>query len=292
MNYTLQSAELSVEVNPVGMELSSIKSRTTNLEYIWQGNPTRWAGQAPVLFPIVGGLKDGYTLINGQKYEMPKHGLVRNSNKPRIIEQSDNSLRFRLVWDEESLKQYPFKFQLEMVFTLVGKTLSIAHRISNLGDEPMFYSLGAHPAFNCPLRDGEVYEDYYLAFEQPEIGFTQLVDPSGLIGLDQKLILDDTNILPLHSQLFDADALIFKQLKSREVKLNHKNRGAILSVNFEDFNFLGIWAKPGAPFVCIEPWLGIGDSIDSNQQFTKKDGIRTLEAHQSEVMAYTITVLE
>lgn len=292
MNYTLQSADLSVEVNPIGMELSSIKSQTSSLEYIWQANPGSWNSQAPVLFPIVGALKEGYTLIDGKKYTMPKHGLIRNSSKPKLVEQTDSSLTFRLNWDEESLAQYPFRFKLDMVFTLIGKTLSIEHHISNQGDEPMFYSLGAHPAFNCPLRDGEVYEDYLLEFAQAEIGYTQLVEPSGLIGLEQKLVLDNTAILPLHSHLFEDDALIFKQLKSREVTFKHKDKGAILSVNFEDFDYLGIWAKSGAPFVCIEPWLGIGDSADSNQKFEEKDGILKLEAHQTEVKTYSITILE
>ncbi len=292
MNYKLQSAELSVEVNPTGIELSSIKSKRTDVEYIWQADPEIWNSQAPVLFPIVGGLKEGYTLFDGHKYEMPKHGLVRNSNKPRLIEQTGTSLRFQLNWDEESLKHYPFKFQLDMVFSLVGKTLTVEHHIKNLGDETMFYSLGAHPAFNCPLRAGEVYEDYHLEFEKEEFAYTQMVDLSGLIASEQKLVMDNSAILPLHSHLFDDDALIFKQLKSREVTLNHKDRGATLSVKFEDFDYLGIWAKPGAQFVCIEPWLGIGDSVDFNNQFSEKDGIRKLEAGKAELKTYSITILE
>ncbi|REG94286.1 aldose 1-epimerase family protein [Algoriphagus antarcticus] len=292
MNLTLQSAELTVEINPIGMELSSIKSKSTGLEYIWQGDPAVWNSQAPVLFPIIGALKNGYSLINGNKYEMPKHGLVRNSHKPRLIEQTDTSLTFRLTWDEESLKNYPFKFQLDMIFTLVGKTLTIEHHVSNLSEETMLYSLGGHPAFNCPLRDGEVYEDYLLEFAQKETDSTWIVEDTGLIGLNQRLMLDNTAILPLHTHLFDNDALIFKQLKSREVTFKHKDRGAILSVNFEDFDYLGIWAKPGAPFVCIEPWLGIGDSSDSNHHFEEKDGILKLEAKESEAKKYSITILK
>ncbi|PZX55368.1 galactose mutarotase-like enzyme [Algoriphagus ratkowskyi] len=274
------------------MELSSIKSSTTGIEYIWQGDSAIWAGQAPVLFPIVGALKEGFTLIAGKKYEMPKHGLIRNSNKPKLIEQTDTFLRFRLTSDEESLQNYPFQFQFDMVFRLFDKTLTIEHHISNLGANVMLYSIGAHPAFNCPLREGEVYEDYSLEFAQVELAYTQLVDPSGLIGLNQRLVLDNTAKLPLHPHLFVDDALIFKQLKSREVTIKHKDKGDILSVNFEDFDYLGLWAKPEAPFVCIEPWLGIGDSSDSNHQFAEKDGIMKLEANRSEMKTYSITIIE
>ena len=272
------------------MELCSIKSNQTGTEYIWQADPTLWKGSAPVLFPIIGALKDGYTLINGKEYRMPKHGLVRNSTKPKLVEKTGHSLKFRLSWDEESLKNYPFKFELEMVFTLTDKTLKIEHIVTNLGKEIMPYSIGGHPAFNCPLIDGEEYEDYSLEFEQKETDATWMVNPNGLIGLDQRLVLDDTKTLPLNKHLFDDDALIFKDLKSREVKLCHKTRGAILSVKFEDFDYLGIWAKPGAPFVCIEPWLGIGDSTDSNQKFEEKEGLLAVATNTSETKSYSITV--
>ncbi|WP_111610218.1 aldose 1-epimerase family protein [Algoriphagus yeomjeoni] len=292
MRHKLVSSELSIEVNEIGMELSSIKNKASGLEYLWQGDPNIWNGQAPVLFPIIGALKNEFTFISGQKYEMPKHGLVRNSNKPKLVEKTDSSLRFRFSWDEETMLLYPFKFQLDILFTLENKTLKVEHIISNLGDKAMFYSIGAHPAFNCPLKDEEEYEDYFLEFEQYETDSTWVVEENGLIGLDQKLVLNNTATLPLNKNLFDKDALIFKNLKSRKVSLSHKSSGPILSVKFDDFNYLGIWAKPGAPFVCIEPWLGIGDSINSNQKFEEKDGILKLEPHQSDSKSYEITILD
>ncbi|WP_425638766.1 aldose 1-epimerase family protein [Algoriphagus yeomjeoni] len=292
MRHKLVSSELSIEVNEIGIELSSIKSNHTNAEYIWQGNPNIWKGQAPVLFPIIGALKDGNTMILGKKYEMPKHGLVRNSTKPKLIGKTDTTLRFRFSWNQETMRNYPFKFQLDILFTLENKTLKVEHIISNLGEEAMFYSIGAHPGFNCPLKDGEEYEDYFVEFDQKETDSTWLVEENGLIGLDQKLVLNNTDKLPLNKNLFDNDALIFKNLKSRKVSLSHKSRGSILSVKFDDFNYLGIWAKPGAPFVCIEPWLGIGDSINSNQKIEEKDGILKLEPHQSDSKSYEITILD
>ncbi|WP_057936486.1 aldose 1-epimerase family protein [Algoriphagus resistens] len=291
MNFTLESTDLSVKINPVGMELSSIQSKTTGLEYLWQADPAIWKGHAPVLFPIVGALKGGYTTINGKKYEMPKHGLVRNSSKPKLISHTNTTLALRLTWDEESLQKYPYKFQLDMVFSLVGNTLTIKHIVTNQSDESMLYSIGGHPAFNCPLLPDEKYADYSIEFAQPETDATWLIDEAGLIKNQTKPFLENSSSIHLRGSLFDDDALIFKYLKSREVTLRHQSKGAILSVQFEDFEYLGIWAKPGAPFVCIEPWLGIGDSSDSNQQFEEKEGLLNLEPNQSHVKTYSITIL-
>jgi galactose mutarotase-like enzyme len=274
------------------MELSSIRSKHSNQEYLWQGNPAFWTGQAPVLFPIIGALKNGQLNYQGKFFELPKHGLVRNSVKPKLIESGTDFLRFGMAWDAETLEIYPFKFSLEITFLLDGKSLQIQHWITNSADESMLYSIGGHPAFNCPLKADESYEDYYLEFEEEETAATWLIDQSGLISLEQKPILDHTKNLPLHSHLFDYDALVFKNLKSSSVKLFHRKKGPLLAVDFEDFNYLGIWAKPAAPFVCIEPWLGIADSVDSSQNFEEKEGILKLASGQSDQKIYSISILE
>jgi galactose mutarotase-like enzyme len=292
MKYSIESADLWVEVNSIGMELSSIRSKHSNQEYLWQGNPAFWTGQAPVLFPIIGALKNGQLNYQGKFFELPKHGLVRNSVKPKLIESGTDFLRFGMAWDAETLEIYPFKFSLEITFLLDGKSLQIQHRITNSADESMLYSIGGHPAFNCPLKADESYEDYYLEFEEEETAATWLIDQSGLISLEQKPILDHTKNLPLHSHLFDYDALVFKNLKSSSVKLFHRKKGPLLAVDFEDFNYLGIWAKPAAPFVCIEPWLGIADSVDSSQNFEEKEGILKLASGQSDQKIYSISILE
>jgi galactose mutarotase-like enzyme len=244
------------------------------------------------LFPIIGALKNGQLNYQGKFFELPKHGLVRNSVKPKLIESGTDFLRFGMAWDAETLEIYPFKFSLEITFLLDGKSLQIQHRITNSADESMLYSIGGHPAFNCPLKADESYEDYYLEFEEEETAATWLIDQSGLISLEQKPILDHTKNLPLHSHLFDYDALVFKNLKSSSVKLFHRKKGPLLAVDFEDFNYLGIWAKPAAPFVCIEPWLGIADSVDSSQNFEEKEGVLKLASGQSDQKIYSISILE
>tara|TARA_R110000868_G_scaffold306734_3_gene568134 strand:- start:65323 stop:66201 length:879 start_codon:yes stop_codon:yes gene_type:complete len=290
MNYYLDTPTLSIEVTETGIELCSIKSKASGKEYMWQADPEIWGSHAPVLFPIIGALKNGSTFYNSEEYKIPKHGLVRHSNKVRLIEQTEDTLKFRLKWDEESLKIYPFKFELEVSYSIIGSTIQVTHFITNHGENTMLYSVGGHPAFNCPFHEGESYEDYFLAFEEPETDHTWLLDSKGLTTGETKPILENTRELPLHKNLFNNDALIFKNLSSRKVSLKSRKSGEVLSVHINDFDYLGIWAKPNAPFVCIEPWLGITDSANSNQNIETKEGLLTLEPHQSEWKTYSINI--
>lgn len=290
MTYKISSKSLSAGINKTGIELCSIKSKATGKEYMWQGNPEIWGSHAPVLFPIVGELKNGEYYFEGKKYSLPRHGLVRYSNKPRLIEQTDTRLKFSIKWDQETLQIYPFKFELEVTFSIVGNTIQITHFITNHDDKVMFYSIGAHPGFNCPFYEDESYEDYFLEFEKPETDSTWMLDSNGLVTGVTKPMLLDTRTLPLHKNLFDKDALIFKNLKSNSVRLVSKKSGPVLSVSFEDFNYLGIWAKPHASFVCIEPWNGVADPSDFDQQLINKEGIQPLEPKQTEQKTYSITI--
>ncbi len=292
MIHSLTSADLTIQVRQKGAELCSIFSNSTKTEYLWQGNPEIWSGQAPVLFPIIGALKEGITRYKDASFEIPKHGLVRNSDQVKLLEKTENTLRFGFKWNEETFEKYPFKFELEIIFTLKDNELVVHHLIRNLGKEEMLYSLGGHPAFNCPLHEGESYEDYELKFEKTENAPTWLINEAGLQTGKSQPMLNNTDILRLEKNLFDQDALIFKNLESRKVILQHRIKGPILSVEFSDFEYLGIWAKPAAPFVCIEPWLGIADSNDGNQLFSEKEGILSLAADQEHRKSFSITILD
>lgn len=292
MNYFLQTPTLSIQVTKRGIELCSVKSVANRKEYIWQAHPNIWGSHAPVLFPIIGALKDGEMTYKENNYTIPKHGLIRNSDKVILLEKTENSLRFNLTWDEDTLELYPFKFEIEITYKVIGYTIQVSHLITNHGDEPMLYSVGGHPAFNCPFYDGESYEDYFLEFEKKETISTWLLNSNGLTTGETKPVLENTNTLPLHSKLFDHDALIFKNLKSRKVFLKSNISGEVLSMEFEDFDYLGIWAKPNAPFVCIEPWLGITDSINSDQNFINKEGLLKLKPKQSVRKTYSMTIHE
>lgn len=290
MNYSLNTQNLSIEVTKTGIELCSIKSKKSGQEYMWQGDPAIWGSHAPVLFPIIGALKNGECFYEGTSYRIPKHGLIRNSNKVELVEQTEHSLRFRLIWDVESLKLYPFKFEIEVTYTIEENTIYVSHQITNQDEKTMLYSVGGHPAFNCPINENEKYEDYYLEFEEAETDATWLLDSDGLVTDTTVPMIEQSNRLELHKNLFDNDALIFKNLKSRKVSLKSSVSGSVLTMSYDDFDFLGIWAKPGAPFVCIEPWLGITDHTNSNQDFVTKERLLQLEPDKSTTKTYSITI--
>jgi len=289
MTFTLSNSQLELSVLKTGLEICSVISQKTGTEYIWQADPEIWGSHAPVLFPIIGALKNGQYRFRGKMYSLPKHGLVRHSDKARLTQHNADSLSFSLTWDEESLERYPFKFEFITRYLLSGSALFIEHTVINHGNGPMYFSLGGHPAFNCPLYENESYSDYYLEFDQQETDFTWLLNSDGLVSNERRPILNKSNILPLHDNLFDDDALIFKNLKSRRAALVSKTSGRILSLEYDDFPYLGIWAKPGAPFICIEPWQGIADSADSTQDLTQKKGIMSLDGGKEHTADYSIT---
>jgi galactose mutarotase-like enzyme len=291
MRYTIESDSLRVQVNLQGIELSSIQDKTTGQEYLWQGDPVFWTGQAPVLFPIIGALKDGKTSFEGKDYALPKHGFVRNSSLASLVQQDPNRLVFRIESSPKTVEVYPFEFVFEVSFLLAGKTLEISHKVVNTDSKIMYYSLGGHPAFNCPLLPGERLEEYLVEFTQKETDHTWMITPAGLIGEQGEMMLNESQELALHAHIFDQDALIFKNLRSRAVSIRHQSKGPILKMYFEDFDYLGIWAKPGASFVCLEPWLGIADSADHSGEFTEKEGIRRLAPGTTETKKFSIEIL-
>ncbi|WP_268036431.1 aldose 1-epimerase family protein [Algoriphagus sp. PAP.12] len=292
MTYTLESDSLQIQINHRGMEISSIKNKENEFEYLWQGDPAVWAGQAPILFPIVGALKDGKTSHLGKEYHLDKHGFIRNNEKAKVVKQDKNSIVFQLKSDNETLAVYPFEFIFEVSFELKHKCLKVSHSVTNSGSEDMYYSIGAHPAFICPIEGETTLSEYSLGFPEVENDCTYHILPGGLIGDKSDKVLDNSSTIQLHEHIFDGDALIFKHLKSRSITLNHKDRGPLVAMEFNDFDYLGIWAKPGAAFVCIEPWLGVGDAADHSGILSEKDGIRKLSPNQTEVKCYTIDVLE
>lgn len=290
--HSIKNKFLQVSVKEVGAELCSIKSVKSNKEYVWQANPDVWDSHAPNLFPVIGCLKDKGFLYKGKEYKCPKHGFVRNNKNVVLFEKTENSLTFRLMYSEQSLEIYPFKFEFNIKYILEGNKVLVEHTIVNHGDGPMLFSLGGHPGFNCPMNDNENYKDYYLEFEQAETAQTWRVQLDGLIGKETVLIFDKPKIINLHPHLFDDDALIFKNLNSKKVSLKSRKSKQVLSMNFKDFPYLGIWAKPNAGYVCIEPWIGIADSFDTDRNFETKEGLISIQAKENFVASYFIKIEE
>jgi galactose mutarotase-like enzyme len=190
------------------------------------------------------------------------------------------------------LKIYPFKFEFNIKYALEENKLNVEHTIVNMGDKPMLFSLGGHPGFNCPVNADESYSDYFLEFQEAETAETWRVQKDGLIGKETVPVFDEPKIINLHSHLFDEDALIFKNLNSKKVSLKSRKSKQVLSMIFNDFPYLGIWAKPMADYVCIEPWIGIADSVDTDRNFENKEGMVLLGSKQSTTAVYTILIEE
>lgn len=259
---------------------------------MWSGDPAVWKSTAPNLFPVVGGLKDNTFIWKGEKYRLQKHGFIRENPAVSLTGITADSLTFGMSTSKETLKIYPFEFEFSIRFELEGAKIKVIHTVTNPGRSAIYFSIGGHPGFKCPIHPEEKYEDYYLEFEQNENASTWLLHEDGTVSDKTAPIFDNSKIIPLTHDLFSKDALIFKDLKSRKVTLRSKKSKQALSVSFGDFPYLGIWAKPNGDYVCIEPWCGIADSWDTDQRLETKEGILQLEAGEVFEVAYVIEILE
>lgn len=283
MTTTISNSNLTAQINLFGAELISIKNRE-NKEYIWEGNPAFWGKHSPLLFPIVGTLKNNSYHYEGMEYHLPRHGFARDIEF-KLIEKSENSATFSLSSSDETLKVYPFEFELLVIYTLDGNQLIIDYNIINNSNSVMPFSIGAHPAFALP----KPFEDYALAFEQTE-NLTSYQLENDLLSDTTEIIEMTGNEVPLGYSLFEKDALIFKELKSKSITIL-ENKKPLLRVRFDDFPHLGIWTKNNAPFLCIEPWLGYSDTVDSSGNILKKEGIQILNSNEIFKSNFSIEIL-
>lgn len=288
---TIQNTSLRIQIQDKGAELCSIVSLKNGKEYMWSADPTIWGSYSPVLFPIIGALKNGEYFFKNKRYSIPKHGFIRNNENLIFKQISNNCIEYSLKYNEESLKNYPFQFEFNIRFRLIDNSILVEHEVINHSSEDeMYFSLGGHPAFKCPFNENEIYEDYYLEFEKIENCRTWEVLPTGLINSTTHTLLENTNQLSLHKNLFDNDALILKEHNSKKVSLKSRKSNDSITIIYKDFHYLGIWAKPAANFICIEPWLGISDSYDTDQNFETKEGIVKLAADSRFQASYTIII--
>ena len=274
MIHYIENEKLIVGVKEFGCEITSIKSKTTGYEFMWQGNPDIWSGQAPILFPIVGRLiEDKYTL-GGKEYEMPKHGFARKMPW-KYIGSDGSSMSFHLSDTPDTLMIYPYKFVLTVTYTLDGNTLIVSHNISNKTENVMYFSIGAHPAFNCTIGDK-------LTFDENETLCTEKIDLVKSLRLpDKALVLNGKKDIIITKDIFNEDALILSEIKSENITLHLSEGERKIKFNLGKAPYLGIWAKPGAPYVCIEPWYGVNDSQIKKNDFSQKDAINAVNAKES-----------
>ncbi len=266
---SIASERLTVRVDPLGAELQSLTD-AQGREYIWSGDPAFWTGRAPLLFPIVGRLNDDRLHVDGQAYPMEKHGFARRLQF-EVVHHDAASVRFRLTDCEATRKSYPFAFELGVDFTLVGERLEMTAHVNNPGRGPLPASLGFHPAFTWPLPGGD-RAAHAVMFDHPEAGPLRQLTPEGLIDPRPRPSPVDGTRLALADDLFAADALIWTDLESRGLSYGAPE-GARLDIEFPDTAQLGIWTKPGADFLCIEPWAGYADPVGFAGDFRDKPGV-------------------
>lgn len=287
--HTIQNEILSVGIAAKGAELQTITHKENGLSYMWNGDPAFWSKKSPVLFPIVGGLKNNEYHYKGKSYSLGRHGFARDRNFT-VTELGEAGIRFTLEADEESRKVYPFDFRFSLVYTLTGNRITVRYEVENTGAEILFFSVGAHPAFAVPLTKGISFADYYLQFSHAETSAKWPLSPEGLIEKDPLPYLQDTNRLPLTKELFYGDALVCKHLRSNSISIlnNHDRHG--VKLGFEDFPYMGIWSAKNADFVCIEPWCGIADSVTASGELSEKEGIQQLSPRDSFIRSWYLEV--
>ncbi|OXE99144.1 galactose mutarotase-like enzyme [Flavobacterium araucananum] len=283
MNTTISNSTLTASINHSGAELFSLKDNQ-NKEYIWEGNPDFWGKHSPILFPIVGTLKNNTYTIDGKEYQLPRHGFARDMEF-QLIDKTEKRAVFSLQSTPETVKKYPFEFELQLIYTLKDTSLNIEYKVFNKGDIKMPFSIGAHPAIALP----ENFENYALKFEKEEVLKYYLLE-NDLISDRTKILETTNNQVALNYQLFENDALIFKTLESNSLTIL-ENSKPYIKVTFDDFPSLGIWTKEQAQFVCIEPWLGYSDTAKNSGDLYEKEGILILEAHQTFNSKFTINIL-
>ena len=287
--HQLENNYLRVIAREHGAELTSIVDKKNNIEHLWQADPQFWGWHAPVLFPVIGRCLNDEIEIDGEQFRMAKHGFARNANF-RLLDLTETSIVFSLKNNEQWQKIYPYKFEFLIRYKLDGNALVVSYEVINKDNKDIYFSLGGHPAFAVPFTSGGHYEDYYLEFAEVENVSRHYIDHDGYFDGRKDVTLANTNTLQLKHSLFNDDALIFKDLKSRKVTIKDKNSGRYLSVDFHGFNYLGLWAKVGAPYVCIEPWLGCADTAGKPTDFKSKEGIVKLEPAGELNVSYRIEV--
>ena len=280
---TLSNDVICAQINTLGAELCSLKN-TKNKDFIWEGDPAYWGKHSPVLFPIVGTLKNNTYTHNNEEYILTRHGFARDIEF-KLVDKTKSTATFSIQSNSATLANYPFQFELQIQYTLVHATLEIAYTVINKDTTEIPFSIGAHPAFALPGN----FENYSLEFEKAEpLEYTLL--ENDLVSIQTETIATNSNSVNLTYKLFERDALIFKKMQSNSLTIHDKEK-PLLKVHFENFPNMGIWTKVGAPFICIEPWFGYSDTNESNGNLFEKEGVVILKSEDTFQTKFSIEIL-
>lgn len=307
---SISNGSLTASIDTMGAQLMSLRKGES--EYLWQGDSNWWPRRAPILFPIVGVLKDGEAESAEGTISLARHGLAR-LNQFKVVEQSPSSVTLQLKSTEETRKSYPYDFELKLIFSVDGDTLTQTYEVTNPANVVLPFTLGAHPAFNIPIPGVKTssLDQYHLSFTRSWTSYGPSITDDGLCdyATPQKLIVD-SDTLDLSWELIDREKTItLEDVPDRRITLTsditanrieseiedtitndvYETHG--IQMDFEGFDYLGIWsAAPGCPFIALEPWCGIADTVDCDGIFEHKPGIISLEPGQSIAKTLSIKV--
>lgn len=289
--FVIENESVSVTLGIDGAQLNSLKKN--GKEYLWQADGRYWAGQAPVCFPIVGVLPDGRASAFGKPCEMKRHGVAR-INPFEVFENHSNSITFVQKSSDNTRKAFPFDYELKIKYTLNGDTVTNEYIITNTGSEKLPFVIGGHPAFNCPLAEGESFEDYKVVFDKNITKPCLRPDhKTGLVDVSKSYeVMNGTDTFLLRHDLFEEnDALIFENCEADSVTLTGP-KGFGIRVDFQDMNNILVWSAVGeAPFVALEPWTGISSCSDEDEIFENKRGMTVLNPDETIAFKYKITLI-
>ncbi len=277
----LENGILYVEISEVGAELRKVTKN--GKDRMWSGDPTHWAGVAPLLFPICSGLPGDEYTYGGKTYTLPKHGFTKKANF-EVESAEKETATFLLRETEETLKMYPWRFELRVIYTLVGDQIKVEYKVTNRSENTMYYSIGSHEAYDCP----EGIEAYDVVFEREEPLNSSLLAEGPVLSGKTEPILTGGKVLALEEKYFENDALIFKNVQSRKASIVNRKSGQTTTVSFPECEYLLLWHPVGAPFMCIEPWQGICSTQGDSTDITVKEGIIPLAAGAENLHTHVI----
>lgn len=288
--YSLGNAQLRIGVDTLGAELKSLKNVESNREYMWDAKPEYWKRTSPVLFPVVGSLNNGCYRYDGKEYPMSQHGFARDMEF-ELLRQTEDELVFVLKSGKETWGKYPFDFELEIGYRIDENNLVISWRVTNCGDKEMYFSIGGHPAFLCPIHDGGAQTDYQILFDTNDTIIASVIGNNGTLSSRKKAYALSNGYMHITADLFDDDALIVEDNQAHRVSLCDKQGQPYLTVRF-DAPLFGLWspAKKNAPFVCIEPWYGRCDKDIFKGDLTQREWGNKLLPTEQFYAEYTITI--
>lgn len=288
---TLKNNQLEVAFNAKGAEIIHMIGMHDHINYMWKRDPSLWASSAPILFPIVGALHHDECRINQKTYHMTQHGFARHSEYA-VVQQSDHCVEFELTSNDEIIKQYPYLFQLRVIYTLEDNTLKCRCVVKNIDDQKIDFQIGGHPAFACPLLENESSNDYYIEFEKEETLAQKIIDvPHRAMSRETKPFFDHERRFFIRQALLDNDAIVFKDFVSHYVTLKSLNHDKFIRFHMENYRHLGIWAsKHVGGLIALEPWNGHNDYVDFNGDFQDKEGIISLKPQEEFQCQFAIEI--